>query len=191
MDGKNCEYDVLDEQERSRTPVTPSAETPQNELDKMEAVLQAEVVESLGIKPRKEVNWNIKDIKNNYGWGGRVKFGAVVNKFHKLNKIDPERLEKLHAVQRIRKRQSIVAEGKDKNHDMLIEKYISVCAQQRILPEPLVIPKSATLNINLAHYGIGDPSAAALSAWYVCNFVQMKSHNIVLVVWGIWMPSTH
>ena len=181
---------MMDETDRSRTPVTPNADTPQNELDKMDAVLQAEVVESLGIKPRKPVEWSIKDIKNNYGWGGRVKFGAVVNKFHKLNKIDPERLEKLHAVQRIRKRQSIVAEGTDKNHDILIEKYISVCAKDNVLPEPLVVPKSATLSINLAHYGIGDRSAIALSNWYVATHPQQHIVNAHSPVWGIWMRST-
>ncbi|ETW00607.1 hypothetical protein H310_07179 [Aphanomyces invadans] len=104
--------------------------------------------------------WSIKDVKNNYGWGGKVRFMAQVRK--NRHEVDPPAAQG-------DSRPSVKVDAADMEHvnvdNMLCsEKYIDMCLKMELTPEPLIIPKHEACGIDLSYYGTGSKPMDALSS---------------------------
>ncbi|KAH9133066.1 hypothetical protein LEN26_007191 [Aphanomyces euteiches] len=104
--------------------------------------------------------WSIKDVKNNHGWGGKVKFMAEVRR----NKLDMEASPVEKTILSDFKVDAADVDQVSTDTLQCASKYIGTCLKMDLTPEPFIIPKHESCAIDLSYYGMGSKPMDAISS---------------------------
>ncbi|OQR94436.1 leucine-rich repeat-containing protein [Achlya hypogyna] len=134
-------------------PVTPAHDS-EDKLDHVQALV-APLPTRGALAPKA---WSIKDVQNNYGWGGKQRFMAQVRKANISN--EPIGLDSPKVTTKV----DVDTDHITDDNMRCAESYIHTCLQQHLVPEPFIIPKREACAIDLSYYGAGNRPIEALSS---------------------------
>ncbi|KAF0687245.1 Aste57867_21007 [Aphanomyces stellatus] len=159
----DLELDVDDDDDTRSTAAVPEAE--EGAIMHVADMLTDSDGTPLSIPKTPRYNgWNIKDVKNNYGWGGKVRFMAHVRRTKQEAQTASTGSPEPAIAPQPTKVDAADMEQVNVDNMKCTDKYIATCLKMELTPEPFIIPKREACAIDLSYYGTGSKPMDALSS---------------------------